>query len=58
MTTIPATGDRIWLVTMEDDPDPIPVGEIGTGLRFPVTAKFQTRGSKSTSAGILVARWC
>jgi hypothetical protein len=30
MTNIPAKGDRIRLLAMQDDPDPIPVGQIGT----------------------------
>ena len=30
MTTIPRPGDRVRLVAMHDDPDPIQVGQMGT----------------------------
>lgn len=30
MTTIPRPGDRVRLVSMSDDPDPIHVGQVGT----------------------------
>ena len=35
MNTLPRVGDRIRMVAMHDDPDPIPVGQVGTvvGLR-------------------------
>ena len=33
MTTIPKPGDRIRLVAMQDDPDPIQVGQTGTVAR-------------------------
>jgi hypothetical protein len=32
MKTLPRIGDRIRLLDMHDDPDPIPVGQIGTIL--------------------------
>ena len=32
MTTIPRPGDRIRLLAMDDDPCPIPVGQVGTVL--------------------------
>jgi hypothetical protein len=30
MKTLPKTGDRIRLLDMPDDPNPIPIGELGT----------------------------
>ena len=30
MTAIPAVGDRIRLIHMPEDPDPIPAGSLGT----------------------------
>ncbi len=30
MTSIPTPGDRIRLIAMQDDPDPIQVGSLGT----------------------------
>ncbi len=30
MTTVPAVGDRIRLIHMPEDPDPIPAGSLGT----------------------------
>jgi len=30
MTFIPNPGDRIRLVAMHDDPNPIPIGQVGT----------------------------
>ena len=30
MTAIPAVGDRIRLISMPEDPDPIPAGSLGT----------------------------
>jgi len=30
MNTLPRVGDRIRMVAMHDDPDPIPVGQVGT----------------------------
>ena len=33
MTTIPQRGDRIRLLAMHDDPDPIQVGQVGTVVR-------------------------
>lgn len=33
MTSIPQPGDRIRLVAMQDDPDPIQAGQLGTVVR-------------------------
>ena len=33
MITVPKPGDRIRLVAMDDDPDPIRVGQLGTVVR-------------------------
>ena len=33
MNTLPQPGDRIRLLSMHDDPDPIQVGETGTVVR-------------------------
>ena len=33
MTTIPRSGDRIRLTSMQDDPDPIQIGQVGTVVR-------------------------
>jgi hypothetical protein len=33
MTKIPEPGDRVRLVAMQDDPDPIQVGQTGTVVR-------------------------
>ena len=30
MTTVPAVGERIRLISMPEDPDPIPAGSLGT----------------------------
>ncbi len=30
MTAIPRPGDRLRLIAMHDDPDPIPAGQLGT----------------------------
>ena len=30
MTTVPAVGERIRLISMPEDPDPIPAGSFGT----------------------------
>ena len=34
MTAIPQIGDRIRLVAMDNDPDPIPAGQTGTVVRI------------------------
>jgi len=33
MTSIPRPGDRIQLLAMQDDPDPIQTGSVGTVVR-------------------------
>lgn len=43
MTSIPKKGDRIRLVFMDDDPDPIQPGQLGTVVDLNVIGSEQTR---------------
>ena len=56
MTAIPAVGDRIRLIHMPEDPDPIPAGSLGTVRATLYFARFDQKSGECADP-VMCGKW-